>query len=50
MLTVLVVVVARRPGDGLLVGVAFVGLSVGAVLTGLVVYNVVVAALIAAER
>ena len=49
-LTVLAVVVARQPGDGLLVGAAFLGLSAGAVLAGLVVYNVVVAAMIAAKR
>jgi hypothetical protein len=49
-LVVVAVLVARRPGDGLLVGVAFLGLSVGAMLAGLVAYNVAVAALIAAKR
>ncbi|MFC4448035.1 hypothetical protein [Halorussus aquaticus] len=44
------VAVAREPGDGVVVGATFVALSVGAVLAGLVVYNVVVAALLAAER
>ncbi|UPV74680.1 hypothetical protein M0R89_01090 [Halorussus limi] len=44
------VVVAREPGDGIVVGLVVVGLSLGAVLAGLVMYNVVVAALIAAER
>jgi len=48
-LSSLAVVVAREPGDGIVVGAVFVGLSLGAVLTGLVVYNVVVAALIAAK-
>lgn len=50
VLVVVALVVARKPGDGLLVGLAFLGLSVGAVLAGLVVYNVVVAALIAVNR
>lgn len=49
-LTVVAMVFARRPDDGLLVGVTFVGLSAGAILAGLVVYNVVVAALIAVKR
>lgn len=49
-LVVVAVVVARQPGDGLLVGAAFLGLSAGAVLAGLVAYNVAVAALIAAKR
>ena len=44
------VLLARRLGDGLLVGATVVGLSVGAILAGLVVYNVVVAALLAAKR
>lgn len=49
-LAVVAVILARKPGDGLLVGIAFVGLSAGAVVAGLVVYNVVVAALMAAKR
>lgn len=50
VLTVLAVVLARNPGDGLLVGAAFLGLSAGAVLAGLAVYNVAVAAMIAIKR
>ena len=44
------VVVASDPGDGAVVGATFLGLSVGAVLAGLVVYNVVVVLLLAAKR
>jgi hypothetical protein len=48
-LTAMAMAVAREPGDGVVVGLVFVGLSLGAVLTGLAVYNVVVAALIAVQ-
>jgi hypothetical protein len=48
-LTAMAMTVAREPDDGVVVGLVFVGLSLGAVLTGLAVYNVVVAALIAVE-
>jgi hypothetical protein len=49
VLALAAVLLARRLGDGLLVGATVVGLSVGAILAGLVVYNVVVAALIAVK-
>lgn len=49
-LGVVAVALAREPGDGLVVGATVVGLSVGAILAGLVVYNVVVAALLVVER
>ncbi len=49
-LSSLAVVVAREPGDGVVVGLVVVALSLGAVLAGLVVYNVVVAALLVAKR
>ncbi|MFC7079810.1 hypothetical protein [Halorussus caseinilyticus] len=49
-LSAVAVVAARDPGDGVVVGATFVGLSAGAILAGLAVYNVVVAALIAAKR
>ncbi|WP_137285192.1 hypothetical protein [Halorussus salinisoli] len=49
-LSAVTVLAARDLGDGVVVGATFVGLSAGAVLAGLVVYNVVVAALIAAKR
>ncbi|WP_115864374.1 hypothetical protein [Halorussus litoreus] len=44
------VVAARELDDGLVVGATVVGLSVGAVLAGLLVYNVVVIALLVAQR
>lgn len=49
-LVVLAVVLARDPGDGLVVAGVFLGLSAGAVLAGLAVYNVVVAAAMARKR
>ncbi|UPW00605.1 hypothetical protein M0R88_00535 [Halorussus gelatinilyticus] len=48
-LSAMAVVIAREPGDGVVVGLVFVALSLGAVLAGLVMYNVVVALLIAAK-
>ena len=50
VLALAAVLLARRLGDGLVVGAAVIGLSIGAILAGLFVYNVVVAALIAAKR
>ncbi|NHN59450.1 MULTISPECIES: hypothetical protein [Halorussus] len=44
------VAAASDPGRGVVVGATFLGLSVGAVAAGLVVYNVVVALLLAAMR
>ncbi|WP_435175105.1 hypothetical protein [Halorussus sp. AFM4] len=49
-LSTVAVAVAADPGRGVVVGATFLGLSVGAVLAGLVVYNVVVALLLAAQR
>lgn len=48
--TVVAVLIAQNPTDGLLVGGAFVALSLGAVLAGLAVYNVVVAVLIVLQQ
>jgi hypothetical protein len=44
------VVAAREPADGLVVGATVVVLSVGAVLAGLLTYNVVVAMLLVGKR
>jgi predicted Na+-dependent transporter len=50
LLSAVAVAVAPELGDGVVVGVAFVGLSAGAVFAGLVTYNVVVAVLLAVQR
>jgi hypothetical protein len=49
-LGVVAVVAASEFGDGLVVAVTVISLSVGATLAGLVVYNVVVAALLVRKR
>jgi hypothetical protein len=49
-LALVAVLLARELEDGLIVAATVVGLSVSAVLAGLFVYNVVVAALLAVNR
>lgn len=49
-LLALALLLAENAGEAVTVVAAFLGLSLGAMLTGLAVYNVVVVALLAAKR
>lgn len=49
-LLALALVLADSLGEAVTVAAAFLGLSLGAILAGLAVYNVVVVALLAAKR
>ena len=49
-LAVVAVAFAGEPGEGLVAGAAFLGLSTAAVVTGLVAYNLAVAAMLAGKR